>query len=275
MAEQLAYQSAAGPDVSSVVKIDDDDDDDDEDYQEVDNTTSANSVEEASIIDEYFGLHDITPTSGSGCDVAVPEMPRAYDSSWPLNQTPASTPPSSMTAQTRLFTSVSDNNICNRKYYDFAQPQTDFVDLGGAYVTTTTSGTEIRPPPCYPMKRDEKVGASENLLARQPETGNTFQKLYTESYSDAYGAQYGSGAAAIPVIIEPGQYGGGIATGGVLNDGRYQQYYLSAGGSSASGNGSSCAAGYLSVDVGGFGPSMFRSLGFQSSTAAWPTALRQ
>jgi len=125
---------------------------------------------------------------------------------------------------------------------------------------------EVRPPPCYPTKREDKLD----------ETGSTSRanKMYTGSYStaDAYIAPYGAGA--FPVIIDQGQYGGGggLATGGVLNDGR-QQYYLSANGTTT-GNGSSCA-GYLSVDVGGFGPTMLRPLGFQSSTPAWPTALRQ
>jgi len=152
----------------------------------------------------------------------------------------------------------------NRKYYDYV-PQADFADLG-AY---GTSGVDVRPPPpSYPTTKREG-GVDE-------ETGNIprLNKLYTGSYSsaaDAYFAQYGSGA--FPVLIDRGQYGGSVATGGgVLSDVR-QHCYLSATGT---GTGNSCAAGYLSVDVGGFGSTMLRPFDFQSSAAAaWPAAFRQ
>lgn len=264
LADQLPYRATAAADMNAV-KVDNANVDDDEaDYQNDENGVpvdghSVTNADEASIIDEYFGLHDITTTSGSG-DVIGSEIPRAYDAEdahWLSQSTTAPISASAVTSQPRLFASGED--VRNRKYYDFV-PSADFVDLG-PYIT---SGMEARPPPCYPTKREDKLD----------ETGNTSRanKLYTGSYStaDAYIAQYGAGA--FPVIIDQGQYGSGLATGSVLNDGR-QQYYLSANGT-PTGNGSSCA-GYLSVDVGGFGPTMLRSLGYQSSTTAWPAALRQ
>ena len=253
--DQLTLRAAAGPEVNAVVKVDDDDDC----YQNVENGVAdddhnVTNADEASIIDEYFGFHDLTTTSGSG-GVIVPEIPRAYDADaahW-LDQSP--TTPSSgpaVTSQPRLFASSED--ICARKYYD------EFADMG-AY---RTSAIEVRPPPSYPTKREDKL--DEEALIRSSECGNLprLNKLYTGSYSsaDAYLAHYGS--SAFPLILDQGQYGGGVATGGVLNDAR-QQYY-------GTGNGNGCA-GYLSVDIGGFGQTMLRPIGLQSSTAAWPPAL--
>ena len=266
MADEMTLRAASVSDAKVVVH-------DGEDYQNGENglpddAHNVTNADEASIIDEYFGLHHVTTTSGSS-DVIVSEIPRAYDADdghW-LDQS-TNTPNSgcAVTSQSRLFTSGED--IPNRKYYDFVPPP-DFADLG-AY---GTSGTEVRPPPCYPTKREDKV--DEDVLVRPPESGNIsrINKLYTGSYSaaDAYFSQYGTGA--FPVLFDQGQYAGGVvATGGVRNDAR-QPYYLSANGATT-GNGNSCA-GYLSVDVGGFGSTMLRPLGFQSSTAVWPAAFRQ
>jgi len=275
VSDQLAFCAAAVPDVKSVVKAADGviDVDDDADYPDGDNDVpddgrDATNGDEASIIDDYFGLHDVTTTSGAD-DVIVPEIPRAYDaddSRWLEQSTATPTSGSAVTSQHLQFT--SDQEMRDRKYYGFVSPA-DFVDLGGY----GTSGFEPRPPPCYPTKR-EGNSIDDEVLLRSSETGNIARvnKFYTGSYSaaDAYFAQYGTGA--FPVLIDHGQYGGGIATAGVLSDAR-QQNYIPAN-ATTTGNGSSCA-GYLSVDVGGFGSTMLRPLGFQSSTAAWPAAFRQ
>lgn len=266
VADQMAWRAAAGPDVKASV---DDAVHDDVDYHNGENDIpgDGHDAEEASMIDEYLRMHDITTTSGSN-DVIVPEIPRAYDADdahW-LNQPTTTDSGSAVTSQSRLFASGED--VRNRKYYDYVPPA-DFSDIG----VYRPSGVEIRPPPCYPTKREDII-KEEGIHARSTGSGNNsrLNKLSTGSYSstDAYFPQYGAGA--FPVLIDQGQYGGGIATSGVLSDAR-QQYYLSANGATT-GNGSSCA-GYLSVDVGGFGPSMLRPLGFQSATAAWPPTFRQ
>jgi len=195
--------------------------------------------------------------------VVVPEIPRAYDaddSRWLAAQ--QSTTGSAVTSQQQLqFTSGLD-----RKYYDFVPPPlTELAELGGY----GASGFESRPPPpCYPTKRED--GVNGEILVRAPETDN--RKFYTgSSYSDAaYFAPYGPGA--FPVLIDHGQYGGGVATASVLSDARQPNYIIPACNATTTGTGSSCA-GYLSVDVGGFGSTMLRPLGFQSS--AWPAAFRQ
>jgi len=268
--DQLSLRAAAVPDVKDAVQVildaDDVDDPSGENGAPDDGRDAANA-DEASIIDVYFGLRDATTTSASG-DVIVTEIPRAYsagDAHWLDQSTATPSSGSAVTLQSRLFTSGEE--VCNRKYYEFVPPA-DFADLG-AY---GTSGVDARPPPSYPTKREDTV--DEEILIRPSESGNISRhnKLYTGNYSpaDAYFAQYGAGA--FPVIIDQGQYGGGVTTGDVLSDVR-QQYYLSANGTTT-GNGNSCA-GYLSVDVGGFGPAMLRPFDFQSSAAAWPAAFRQ
>jgi len=260
MAEQLALQApATGQHVGERIKPNKDDDEDAEDgvdeYPNGDCTVpDDNRDDDASLIDEYFGLHDdVTTTSGSGGGV-VPEMTRAYDVQWLDQATTAA--PTVVTSEPRHF--VSGEEILNRKYFDFA-------DLG-AYGTT---GLEPRsPPPCYPTKLRENA----DLFS---ENGNgtrvgTFYAGSSYSAADAYFAQYGA-VGSFPVIIDQSRYGsGGIATGGVPSDG-HQQYYLPTSGT---GSGNSCG-GCLSVDVRGFGATMLRPIGFQASAPTWSAAYRQ
>jgi len=234
------------------------------------NTINPATADEASIIDEYFRrLHDVTATT-SGCDVIA-------DAHWLAGST--TTPTTSQQQPRLLFTSGGDEIARNRKYYESFD---GFVDLGGAYVTSGCTEARPPPPPSYqlPLKRED-TGDEEVVIRASSENGggnaSRLDKLYTGScYSAtsppeaAYFAQYGA-AGAFPVLIDQGQYGGVATAGGVLGDVRGGQYYLP-----TTGNGNSCAAGYLSVDVGGFGPTMLRTVDFQSScTAAWPTAFRQ
>jgi len=259
MPDPLTFRAVSEADVKSA---EDDNDNRNENDDGLDNQVPDN--DDASIIDDYFRLSDVTTTSGP----VVREISRgggydADDSHW-LQHQPTTTPTPVAASPPLAFTS-GDEITRNRKCYDFVQSAANFVDLG----VYGTSGLEPRPPPpCYPTKRDD-----EEVLLHPTETGRV-NKFYTGSYSDVYFAQYGTGA--FPVLINQGQYGGGgggIATGGVLNDACQQTCHLTNG--TTTGNGNSCGAGYLSVDVGGFGSSMLRPLGFQSSTPAWPPAFRQ
>jgi len=137
MTDQMSLRPAAGPDpkdAAQVVRVDADDANGENNILDDDQNTT--NPDEAAII-EYFGLHDVTTTSGSG-DVIVTEIPsRAYDTNsahW-LDQ-PTTTPISGspVTQQSRLF--ASGEEIRNRKYYGF--------DDVGAY---GASGIEARPPP--------------------------------------------------------------------------------------------------------------------------------
>ena len=260
MTDPLSLRPVAGPDPKDAVQIVHvDADDPNRDSDILDNGHAATNADEASIIDidAYFGLHDVTTTSGSG-DVMIP---RAH---WPEQPTTTPISGSAVTQQPRLF--ASGEEIRNREYYrpNF-ESQAEFADVG-AY---GASSVEARPPPSYP-KRENTIDEDTDSGSGN---GNIPRKLYTGSYSsaDAYFAQYGVGT--FPVLIDQGQYGGGVATSSVLNDvGLRQQYYLSANGTTT-GNGNTCAAGYLSVDVGGFGPTTLRPFEFQST--AWPAAFRQ
>ena len=274
LVDQLPMRAASATDA---VKGDDNGvDEDDDDYAGGKNGAAhvpdgvAND-EEASIIDEYFRLHHVVATASGFGDVTVPRAYNPDDAAaahWPdQSAIAAAASGSAVTSLSRPF-----EDLRNRKYlYDFV-PTADVVHFGAF----ATSGVEARPPPpCYPTKREDVVVDGSEVAVRQPDSAYAARvnKFYAGSCPspDAYFAQYGAGA--FPVIIDQSQYGGGGS--GVLSNAAAaaarQQYYLSAD-EFATGSGNSCAAGYLSVDVGGLGPSVLRPLGLQCSTAAWPAA---
>jgi len=108
MADQLAlHTAAAGPDVKDAVQVIVDVDDDPNGENSIpDGGRDVPNSDEAAIIDEYFGLHDVTTTSVSGDgDVMISRAYDAGDAHWLDQTTIAPTSGSAVTSQSRLFAS--------------------------------------------------------------------------------------------------------------------------------------------------------------------------